>query len=83
MLFYYAGHMWLYFNRHKDAPRVWCVAPMDRKWEVTVTNITCQVPITTKYLGPSADHEVTPSAVFECHGQLCLHADGSALIISS
>ena len=80
----YVGKMLVYFGRHLDAPRVWCVAHPDRAWELQVESVTfVGVSAQTKYnpaIKPQPNHDGPPSAYFEVFGTLNVSVDGRASI---
>ena len=55
--FYIQGRVRLYFNRHQDVPRVWCISDLDRRWELQLAHVDCdQVHFVTVY-DPVAYHD--------------------------
>jgi hypothetical protein len=78
----YAGPFALYFNRHADAPRVWCVAALDRGWEINVEGFECEVRLTSRYspIPQLPDHSGPPAAWLEGNGVVSVGPDGWALI---
>lgn len=81
----YTGQLALYFNRHQDAPRVWCIAPHDRAWELQVPRMRCETPCVSVYK-PSGHvahvdpHDGPPSAYFSTYGTLTVDEGGTAII---
>jgi len=59
----------IYFNRHQDAPRVWCLSDVGRRWEIQLEHILidgAQVESVYEPLVPSRrDHDGPPSAYQE------------------
>ena len=78
----YTGPMIVYFNRHSDAPRVWCVADPERNWELQVKSVIINAPIETHYAGPlqQPNHEGPPSAIMKLSGALVVSNEGHATI---
>lgn len=82
----YRGHFTCYFNRHSDAPRVWCVASQDQSWEINVASIDMLgVRLHSRYLPtippPTDQHDGPPSAYFVGEGEITVSEDGHAVIV--
>jgi hypothetical protein len=76
------GEFTVYFNKHIDAPRTWCIAARDRSWEINVVSIELRAPVTTVY-DPQphvADHHGPPSAYFVGRGLVQVDDEGRAII---
>ena len=80
----HSGSFLLYFNRHADAPRVWCISAPDRSWEVGVQSIICFVTLTSRYAPDRHDstrsNDVAPAAWFEGSGEVVVDENGKAYI---
>lgn len=81
----HVGQMIVYFNRHQDAPRVWCIAPPDRAWEIQVQTVIISVPSQSHYnhLPSLPNHDGPPSALFQVAGSLVVDDEGNATITES
>jgi hypothetical protein len=76
------GDFIVYFNRHTDAPRVWCIATPDRSWEICVASIDLRVPVGTVYkpVPHVAEHHGPPSAYLAGTGAVTVDMKGHAII---
>lgn len=78
----YTGPFLVYFNRHLDFPRVWCIANPRTGWEVNVTALHLDVQLFSRYekREVKADHSGPPAAWFEGVGTVTVDANGIARI---
>lgn len=67
------GRFKLYFNRHGAAPLVWCVAPDDGTWELSIAGFhVADTSLATVY-APKAtpdDEDGKPSAYLVVEGEM-------------
>jgi hypothetical protein len=74
----------VYFNRHQEATRVWCVAPVSGAWEAAVVSVDIfDGDVLSRYKRlPNPDPELLgpPSAWMEVEGALTLYDNGMAVI---
>lgn len=81
----YRGQVLVYFNRHADAPRVWCISDKDRAWELQVQSVHKEgARFVTVYLPlvPSQqDHDGPPSAYDQSEGEVTVEVTGGRAVI--
>lgn len=73
------GKIRVYFNRHKDAPRVWCISDLERRWELQLAHVTLACPMETVYepLVPTTkDHDGPPTAYLVSAGEVVVEVTG-------
>ena len=78
------GRVRLYFNRHQDAPRVWCLSDLDCNWEIQLAHVTVQAPLETVYepLAHARDsHEGPPTAYQVSVGDVLVEVTGHSAVI--
>lgn len=77
----YVGAMRVYFNKHADAPRVWCIRA--GQWELAVAVVVISgVVVSTTYKPKETDDDDdgVPSAWFDAVGELLVATNGVAHI---
>lgn len=79
----YVGEFHIYFNRHLDWPRVWCIATPTANWEVQVCEVHAGVHLKSCYrkdVEKRPDHSGPPAAWFEGIGRIEVDDTGTARI---
>lgn len=81
----YVGVVRVYFNRHSDAPRVWCVADEKCAWELCVVQVIVQAGVQLVSMhDPEAailpDHAGPVRAWLQGAARLHVDADGTATL---
>lgn len=76
----YTGAFRVYFNSKADAPRVWCLSSLDRKWEVSVAELHFigHVIDVSRYVPGQPGQG--PTAWFEGRGVVAIDENGVAVI---
>lgn len=77
------GMFRIYFNRHGDAPRVWCVQQANGHLEILCKHVVVDGALMATVYKPKEvadEDDGIPSAYFQVYGRLEIEATGSVVI---